>query len=109
MGVVATGVGLDFVLTDHTGTAERWILAGGLSVAMLSMAIILRVTRTRNDPRTNQKAVVRLVAIPIVLVVGALAGVLAMAVTTTILALVVVIEVVIDLVYEPERTGPTEH
>lgn len=109
MGVVATGVGLDFVLTDHTGTAERWILTGGLSVAMLSMAIILRVTLNPNDPRTNQKAVVRLVAIPIVLVVGALAGVLAMAVTTTILALVVVIEVVIGLVYEPERTGPTEH
>ncbi len=78
-------------------------------MAMLSMAIILRVTLNPNDPRTNQKAVVRLVAIPIVLVVGALAGVLAMAVTTMILALVVVIEVVIDLVYEPERTGPTEH
>ena len=109
MGMVAAGIGLDFVLTDHTGVAERWILAGGLTVAFLSLAMILNVTLNPNDPRTKQKAVVRLLAIPVVLIVGAIAGEVAMGVTATIVAVLVVAQVAIDLVFEPARTGSSEH
>ena len=109
MGMVAAGIGLDFVLTDHTGVAERWILAGGLTVAFLSLAMIVNVTLNPNDPRTKQKAVVRLLAIPVVLIVGAIAGEVAMGVTATIVVVLVVAQVAIDLVFEPARTGSSEH
>ena len=108
MGVVAAGVGLDFVLTGHTGTAERWILAGGLSVTLLALAVMLYVSVNPYDPRTTQKAVIRLTAIPVVVVVAAVAGDLAMGVTTTILAVVIVVEVLSDLVFEPHKTGRSE-
>jgi low temperature requirement protein LtrA len=109
MGVVATGVGLDFVLTGHVGAAERWILAGGLSVALASLALILAVSVNPFDPRTDHKAVARLAAIPVVLIVGAIAGELAMAVIATALAGVIAIEVATDLLFEPHKTGSPEH
>lgn len=109
MGVVATGIGLDFVLTDHTGLEERWILAGGLTLTFLAMAMILFVTVSPSDPHTREKAVARLAGIPIALIVGAVAGELAMGVITTVLAVVMAIEVVVDLVYEPHKTGPGAH
>ena len=109
MGVVATGVGLEFVLTEHTGAGERWVLAGGLSVTLLAMAIMLYVSVNPFDPRTDHKALIRLAAIPIVLIVAAIAGDLAMSVTTSILALLIVVEVLSDLVFEPHRTGHAEH
>ena len=101
MGVVATGIGLDFVLTGHTGAGERWILAGGLTVAMLAMALILFVTLNPSDPRTKQKALVRLATIPIVLGLGAIGGELAMGLTTTVLALLIAAQVFSDLLFEP--------
>ena len=109
MGVVAAGVGLDFVLTEHTGAGERWVLAGGLSVTLLAMAIMLYVSVNPFDPRTNHKAVIRLAAIPVVLIVAAIAGDLAMGLTTSILAFLIAVEVLSDLVFEPHRTGHAEH
>ena len=105
IGVVATGIGLDSVLTEHSGVAERWILAGGLSTALLAMALIRYVTVNTAGLVANSKAIARLVAIPVVLIVGALAGDLPMGVTTTVLALVVAIEVFSDLISEPYDSG----
>jgi low temperature requirement protein LtrA len=109
MGVVATGIGLEFVLVDHAGTAERWILAGGLAVTMLAMATLLYVAVNPYDPRTNHKAAVRLVAIPLVVIVSMLANSMAMYVTTSIIAAVIAAQVLGDLIFEPHKTGRAEH
>ncbi len=108
MGVVAAGVGLDFVLTGHGGTAERWILAGGLSVTLLALAVMLYVSVNPYDPRTTHKAVIRMAAIPVVLLVAAFGDGMAMGMTTTILAIVIAVEVLSDLVFEPHKTGHAE-
>lgn len=108
MGVVAMGVGLDFILTKHTGLAERWVLAGGMSAALLAMAVILYVSVNPYDPKTDHKALARLAAIPVVVVLVAFMGDLTMGVTTAILAVVIAAEVLTDLVFEPHKKDHIE-
>lgn len=116
MGVVATGIGLDFMLTinshghgDHLETHQAWVLAGGLALTFLSMAVILYVTIAPGDPNTNSKSLARLTAVPVVLILGIFLDQIAMGVIATILALVLAIEVVTDLFFEPHRTSRSEH
>ena len=105
IGVVMMGVGLDFVLTEHTEAAERWVLGLGMSLALLALASILNVTVNPLDPKTDHKALARLLAIPVVVVVAIVLGDLPMWFATTILALLIGAEVLTDLVFEPHRTG----
>ncbi len=109
MGVVATGIGLDFVLTGHDKLEERWVLAGGLILTFLSMAMILYVTIAPGDPHTNNKAKARLIAVPVVIVIGIFSGSMAMGVISTLIAILVAAEVLTDLVFEPHRTSRSEH
>lgn len=109
MGVVATGIGLDFVLTDHIGHGENWVLAGGLSLALLAKATILYTTVNPHDPKTDHKALARVAAIPLILIIGAFMESLPMGVTTTLLAAIIAAEVLTDLFFEPHRTGQSEH
>lgn len=108
--LVATGIGLEFMVDLHAGTVERFILAGALAGSLIAMGVIHIATEPTVERRDQEKAYVRFASAAVVLLIGAVTGDNPVLVVS-LLAAVVIGQILIDTFYldqvRPARPAPT--
>lgn len=97
ISLVASGIGLEFVVTDHFGTAERWIVTLGVAGSLIFLAIMHIATEGAASRRDDIKTLVRLISAVLILVLGFVGADLAANVFASILAVVVGAQVLLDI------------
>ena len=106
LALTGTGVAikktLDFMPWEPAAEKYRWLLAGMLALASISVGIIDAVTERRQSQLNDRSRVnLRFFAAGVVLLVGAIGGYLPAWVFVTILAVVCLAQVIFDLMLAP--------
>ena len=105
ISLVATGIGLEFIVTGHLNTAERWIVTLGLASSLVFLAIMHIATEGAADRRDDIKTRVRFIATGVVIILGLVGGGLEENLFALLLAIVVGSQVAHDLLLRSEE-GP---
>jgi low temperature requirement protein LtrA len=103
-GVAIAGVGLEHAVFEagdgHAHTASRWLLVGAVALAFAAMAAILIATVPRRGGRAHiALARSRLIAIPVILVIGLLSGASSVLIVLLV-AIVCCVEVAADVLIQ---------
>ncbi len=101
IGLTATGIGLEFIVTEEFHTSQRWIVSLGTAGALIAMGLIHISTEAGPERRDRAKARIRFGAAALVLFLGLVGGFLDANWFALLVAVVVVMQVVLDLALEP--------
>ena len=99
--LTASGIGLEFIVTQHFHTAERMVVTLGVFWALIAMGLIHIATTAGPERRDETKARVRFVSAGAVLLLGLLGGGLSPNWFAVVLAIIVIAQVFIDFALEP--------
>lgn len=99
--LTASGIGLEFIVTDHFGMAERMVVTLGVSGALATMGLIHVATEAGPERRDAAKASIRFGAAGLVGVAGLVGAPLAPNWFAALIAVIVVGQVFLDLALEP--------
>jgi low temperature requirement protein LtrA len=103
IALVATGIGLEFIVTGHLDTGERWIVTLGLAFSLVFLAVMHVATEGAAERRDDLKTRVRLLAAGAVIVVGIVGAGLDENVFALLLAIVVGSQVALDLLLRSDE------
>ena len=101
IALTASGIGLEFIVTQHFHLAERMVVTLGVAAALIAMGMIHVSTTAGPERRDETKARVRFIAAGAVLLLGLVGGGLSANWFAVLLAIIVVIQVFIDFALEP--------
>ncbi|MBT8213277.1 MAG: low temperature requirement protein A [Acidimicrobiia bacterium] len=104
--LVASGIGLEFMVALHAGTVERFVVAGGTAGALAFMGVLHIATEPSPERRDSTKAMVRFGAALVALLLGAVIGENAVALVVALLVLIVG-QILLDLLIL-DHALPTE-
>jgi low temperature requirement protein LtrA len=102
IALTASGIGLEFVITDHWHMAERMVVTLGVAGAFVAMGLIHIATVAGSERYDELKARVRFGAAGIVVLLGLFAGDLAPNWFALLIAILVVAQVGLDVALEPQ-------
>ncbi|MBT8197390.1 MAG: low temperature requirement protein A [Acidimicrobiia bacterium] len=94
--LVASGIGLEFMVALHADTVERFVLAGGTAGALIFMGVLHMATEPTAERRDQTKAFVRFGSALVVLLLGAVMGENAVALVVALLT-VIVAQILLDI------------
>jgi low temperature requirement protein LtrA len=99
--LTASGIGLDFIVTQHFDLAERMVVTLGVAGALTAMGLIHVATEAGPERKDEIKARIRFIAAALVLVLGLVGGALAPNWFALLIAVIVAGQVGLDLYFEP--------
>ncbi|MCP4222305.1 MAG: low temperature requirement protein A, partial [Actinomycetia bacterium] len=105
VSLTATGIGLEFIVTQHFDMSERMVVTIGVVAALATMGLIHVATEAGPERRDEAKARIRFGAAGLVLLVGVVGSGLAPNWFAFIIAVIVAGQVGLDLYLEPDE-GP---
>ncbi len=101
LGIAMVGIGVEHVITAADAgheyhTEDRWVLIGGAMIALAAMVAIEIASNRKSEEQVRVRIIWnRLIAIPLVFVVGLLA--LGPAITLILVASIVAVQVAVDI------------
>ncbi len=101
LSLTASGIGLEFIVTQHFDMAERMVVTLGVAGALVMMGVIHIATEAGPERKDEAKARIRLVAAGLVLLLGLVGSGLSANWFAALVAIIVIGQVVIDLYLEP--------
>ncbi len=107
-GLTATGIGLEFLVTDAMEGEPRWIFVIGISIALAAMGLIHISTEAGPERHDSLKARVRLGSAVLFLILGAAATGLGPIEFGLVAAAIILGQLVLDLYLEPTNQVTAE-
>lgn len=101
IGLTATGIGLEFIVTEDFHTSQRWIVSLGTAGALVAMGLIHISTEAGPERKDPAKARIRFASAAVVLILGLTGGVVDANWFAVLLAIVIGLQVGLDLALEP--------
>jgi len=101
IGLTASGIGLDFIVTQEWHQEQRMVVSLGVSVALLAMGVIHIATEAGPERHDEAKARIRFGAAGIVLLLGLVGFGISATWFAVLLAVIVLVQVGLDLYLEP--------
>ncbi len=100
-GLTATGIGLEFLVTDDMSGEPRWIFVVGITVALSAMGLIHVSTEAAVDRHDGLKARIRFACAALFLILGAVGNALGPIEFGLVAAAIIMAQLIWDLYLEP--------
>ncbi len=101
IGLTATGIGLEFIVSEEFHTSQRWIVSLGVAGALVAMGLIHIATEAGPQRRDETKARIRFGAAAVVLFLGLMGGLFDANWFAVLIAILIALQVGLDLALEP--------
>ncbi len=101
VALTASGIGLEFLVSQEVTPAERWLVTGGVAASLIAMGMIHFSTERADLARDILQTRVRLAAAAVVLIVGLVSESWPANLLAAFLAAVCALQVLIDLSIAP--------